>query len=233
MCVNLTQQQLESLIRFAADDKTVPDLAAIEALSDLHHRVQTNVIKHLTGAWKRNSMLQEQMTRIRERENEHAEQGVFEETDRDSFLVARALLYQLQQLKTYKLTKTKVNAILYEMYASWLYSKKARLFTEHPVAAEWGPMMWHAVKKLEPGDQVSPQEWLDFASRYPAVAAFCKNAAQKYYDIDCSTLYDGFKSTAAYKKASAENNGDKWGTEISDADIYAWKKRQDEKNRRV
>lgn len=229
----LTYEQLDALIRFAEDDKTTVDVAAIEALSDLNYHVQMSVTRHLNGAWKRNRMLQERMDKIKERTSEKIEAGVFEETNRDSYAVARALLYQLQQLRTYKLSKYKVNAILYEMYASWLYSKRVRLFQEHPVAAEWGPMLWHAVKKLNVSEVVSQKEWAAFASENPAVAAFCKNAAQKYYDIAESTLTDTFKATVAYKNASAEKNGGKWSAEITDKDIYAWKKHQDEQNRRV
>ena len=229
----LTYEQLDSLIHFADDDKATVDAAAIEALCVLNYTVQKNIAKRFDGMQKRNRMLQERLEKYQQRDNERIEAGCFEDTDRDSLLVARALLYQLQQRRTYKLTKVKVNIILYEMYASWLYSKKVRLFKEHPVAAQWGPMLWHAVKALNVSETISHTEWKQFASQSPAVAALCKGAADKYYDINDSTLINDIKATKAYKKASAENNDGKWGKEILDADIFAWKRHQDLQSHRV
>ena len=87
-----------------------------------------NTLRHLEGARKRNAMLTERLEKYKERKQEALEAGEFKETDIDSADVATALLYQLQQYPTYKLNKYKLNAILYEMYASWLYSHQERLF---------------------------------------------------------------------------------------------------------
>ena len=223
---NLSQQQLEELIRFASDDHTPASIEAIEALNALHAAVQRNTLKHLEGARKRNAMLSERLEKVKERKQEAIEAGEFKETGVDSADVATALLYQLQQRKTYKLTKYKLIAILYEMYASWLYSKKERLFLEHPVATEFGPRFWRIYSRVDTNKVVPYSAWKNFAEQYPDIAAFCKNAAEKYYDYAEGTLNHMFTSSKAYKNAHKDNNGGKWNKEITDADIFAWKKAQ-------
>lgn len=223
----ITYEQLDALIRFANGETTAIDLEVASALNSLNASVQGNVIKELTGARKRNRMLTDQINKKKEERRQQFENGKFDESRLDSADVANALLYQLQQLKTWKLTKYKVITILYEMYASWLYSKGERICEEHPVATQWGPRFWHAIKLLEPGTPVSYDFWKSFAEKRPDVAAFCKNAALKYYDITESTLVDIFINTKAFKNAHADNNGGKWNKEIADADIYLWKKHAD------
>ena len=223
MSVYISYEQLDQLIQYAIDGKNSIDLKVVQALAALNTAVQNNIVKELTGTRKRNTMLKEQLERKREARTEQLEEGNYKESGLDSADVATALLYQLQQLKTYKLSKYKVDAILYEMYASWLYSKGERLCVEHPVATEYGPRFWHALKRLDISQQVSAETWKTFAGTRPDLAAFCKNAAQKYYDISLSDLQTVFMNTKAYKNASASNNGGKWNKEIADTDIYTWK----------
>ena len=222
----ITHDQLDALVRYAMDEKAPLDIEAVEALNNLFYKVQGNLTRRYTGMSKRLSMLNERIEKYRQRETERVESGTFEEGDMDSAALARAILYQLQQMKTYKLSKFKVNAILYAMYASWLYSKKARLVEEHPVATPYGPRFWHAIKKLNHNEKITREEWNTFAEQYTAIAAFCKAACAKYYDHDDATMNRKFMSTKAFEKVSAERNGGKWNKELDDADIYAWKKRQ-------
>lgn len=222
----LTQQQLEELIRFASDDREPASIEAIEALNGLHAAVQRNTLRHLEGARKRNAMLTERLEKYKERKQEALEAGEFKETDIDSADVATALLYQLQQYPTYKLNKYKLNAILYEMYASWLYSHQERLFLEHPVATEFGPRFWRVYSRVDTNIRVPYSTWKIFAEKHPDLAAFIKNTAKKYFDYAESTLNRLFTSSKAYKNAHKDNNGGKWNKEITDADIYAWKKAQ-------
>lgn len=226
MAAYLTHEQLDALVAFAMDEKAAVDTEAINALNQLCYRVQSNMTKNFTGVMKRNKMLNERLEKYRTRESNRIEAGQFEETDLDSAVLAKAILFQLQQVRTYKLSKYKVNAILYAMYASWLYSKQARLVEEHPVATPYGPRFWHAIKKLDTGTKVSHDEWRAFAEQSPAIAAFCKTACGKYYDADEAAMTRKFVASKAFEKVSADKNGGKWNLEINDAEIYAWKKRQ-------
>lgn len=225
----LTHEQLDQLNRFASNDREIPPMETLEAFNTLYAAVQRNTVRFLTGSRKRNAMLEERLEKVRERREQKILAGEFSETGLDSLDVATALLYQLQQLKTYKLNKYKLQAILYEMYASWLESKKERLFLEHPVATEFGPRFWRVFKRLETGIAVHYQAWKTFAEKSPAVAAFCKNAAAKYYDYAEGDLSRLFLASAPYKNADKDHNLGKWNKEISDADIYTWKAKQKNK----
>ena len=222
----LNKEQLDELIRFASDDKAFPSFEALEALNALYTAVQRNTVRHLSGTRKRNAMLEEQVQRLREKREQKIDDGQFAETDLDSAEVATGLLFQLQQLKTYKLNKYKLQAILYEMYASWLYSKKERLFLEHPVATQFGPRFWRVYNRVDTNNTVPYQAWKAFAEKNPAVAAFCKNAAAKYYDYAEGTLNRTFLASKAYKNADESHNNGKWNKDIEDSDIYRWKENQ-------
>ena len=219
----LTPEQLKVLTAFVEDDKAPFDPEAVAALNYLHSCVQRNVTKRLASVTKRNEVLSERLERYRRTENSRIETGEFAESGLDSADVAQALLFHLQQLKTYKLTKGKVISILYEMYASWLYSKKERLFEEHPVATEYGPQFWRVFKRLNIYSTVPYADYKALASANPAVAAFTKAAAEKYYDYKESDLSGPVMKSLPYRNASKEHNDGKWNKELDDREIYAWK----------
>lgn len=222
----LTTEQLRSLIQLAEDERAPVDAEAVSALNYLNACVQRNLLKRYSAAARRNESLSDRLERYHNKEKEKVVTGEFAETGLDSHEVARALLYQLQQLKTYKLTKSKVISVLYEMYASWLHSKSERLFLEHPVATEYGPQFWRVFQRLDVRESVPYQEYKDLAGKNPGVAAFCKRAAEKYYDYKDSDLSAPVLKSVPYKNASKENNGGKWNKQIEDRDIYAWKSDQ-------
>ena len=227
--IMLTENQLKELMAFASDDRQSPSMEALESLNTLYFAVQRNLLKNHTGLRKRNIALNEKVQKLVDRQHDKILAGEFAETGLDSVEVALGLLYQLQQLNTYKLNKYKLNAILYEMYASWLQSKNERLFIEHPVATKFGPQFWRVFKRIETSTPVQRQAWLDLAGKNPAVAAFCKNAAAKYYDYTEGDITRPFLKSKPYKNADDSHNGGKWNKEISDQEIYAWK--QEQKNK--
>lgn len=228
---NLTSAQLAELTQFASDERAEISKESIEALTSLYNAVQRNIVKNWTGTRKRNAMLTERLEKYNERKKDAIEAGEFTDTGLDSLDVAKALLYQLQQRQTYKLSIYKLIAILYEMYASWLYSKKQRLFIEHPVATEFGPRFWRVYNKVNVNERIYLSSWKLFAQNNPGIASFCENAAQKYYDYAEGDLNRMYISSKAYKNAHKDNNNGKWNKEITDVDIYAWKKAQKLENK--
>lgn len=222
----LTQEQFETLQKFADDDRSPITMEILTAFANLNAKVEANILKHLTGARKRNTMLEERMERMKEKKTERIEAGQFEDTGLDSVDVAKGLLYHLQKLNTYRLNKYKLQAILYEMYASWLYSKHERLFQEQPVATEFGPRFWRVFKRVETTVPVAHDEWKSLCESNPGVAKFCENAARKYYDYTEGDLSRMFISSKPYKNADKDHNDGKWNKEISDKDIYEWKSKQ-------
>lgn len=223
MRVILNAEQLENLIRFAEDDRLAPDLEAVEALNILHEAVQRGVVKHLSGAMKRNASLTDRLERYKERQKQKIINGEFKDTEIESTLVAKALLYQLQRRRTYQFTQKKFVGILYLMYASWLFHHKERLFREQPVAREFGPQFYKVWTKVNID---KPATWADFKALQdtdPGRAVFCENAAEKYYDDKESEILGPVMRSQAYRNAGKENNGGKWNKVIEDTDIYLWR----------
>ncbi len=220
----LTPEGLETLIRIAEDDKIPVDTGLVAALEELHSAVIRRLARSLDSMTAKAEALSEKTERYKALLKGNPAEGVYTETGLDSADVADALLYQLQALRTYKLSRAKVIHILYEMYASWLASKGERLFIEHPVATEYGPMFWRVYKRLDTRKQISRDRWESLCAANPGVAAFCRNAARKYYDYADGDLNKVFLKSRPYKNASKEKNGGKWNKEINDNEIYAWKK---------
>lgn len=226
MRYEITPEEFKQLLAFADDERNLVDQDLLVRFCAMHADIERHMLKAYAGARKRNTYLQERVDRMKEKREDRILAGEFAETGLDSFEVAQALLYQLQQVRTYKLTKGKLILILYEMYASWLASKQECLFLEKPVATEYGPQFWRVWKRINVSSQVPYADYKNLATKNPGVAAFCQNAAKKYYDYSDDTLKKQFMKSKPYKNASKENNGGKWNKEISDTDIYAWKKEQ-------
>jgi len=218
--------ELEQLKQFVLDPARPIDPDLVSSLADFNAAVVKAMLKRQEGLVRKMNSLERKNNRLTKREQEAIEAGLIKQTGLDSYEVAKALLYQLQHLKTYRLTRTKVVFILYEMYASWLVSKQERLFDEQPVATEWGPQFWRVYKRMNVMIPVSDEDWRDLASKNPGVAQFCRNAARKYYDYAEKKLQKTFKESLPYKNASKEKNDGKWNKEITDQDIISWKKSQ-------
>lgn len=225
----LTHDQLDELLRYAENDKLDVDPEAVDRLNQLAAAVQRNILRNYTGARKRNALLTERLAAKKENRNTELELGHFAQTGLDSAEIAAALLYQLQQLRTYRLTDYKVIAILYEMYASWLASKGERLCEEHPVCTEYGPRFWRALKRIDTRKKQDADAWRSLAEKNPGVAEFCRNAAKKYYDMSEKDLTSNFIKSEPYKNAMPVHNNGKWNKELNDVDIYRWKKKQTSK----
>lgn len=221
----LTPHELEGLISFVRDgDDTVLETAAIEKFYNLNQMLGKKLADRIRKEKKRADHIQQRLDRYVSRENAAVERGDFPTLDLDSLEVAEALLYQLQQLKTYRLSRNKLVYILYGMYAAWLAGKKQRLFLEHPVATAWGPQFWRVYNKITNVTLRVPYgSWENITAKSTAVAGLIKTYAQKYYDISEKDLQNLFIKSEPYKNAVASKNGGKWNKEISDTDIYVWK----------
>jgi uncharacterized phage-associated protein len=221
---NLTQDELNKIIRYVEDgNKEILSTDIPTRFTALFGAFERKMSKDLIENEKKLLVLQTKMERANLKEEKLIDNGIFQETAIDSVDVANALLYCLQQLKTYKLTKSKFLLILYEMYASWLGTKKERLFIEHPVATEYGPQFWRVYKRLDLTVKVPYSAFEALAKQNSGIAAFAKNAATKYYDYSEKDLHDPVIISKAYKNALPIHNNGKWNKEISDKDIFVWK----------
>lgn len=221
----LTPDDMTQIVAFLDEgDTTAAENGVLDRLFKLSMTASRKLVEVNASAAKKNFSLERRLDRYRKREEAAIAEGNFDETGLDSLDVALALLHCLQRVKTYNLTKNMLIYILYEMYASWLASKKQRLFAEHPVVTEWGPQLWRVYKHIANVKAPVPYDCFSkLANQNPAVAAFCRNACNKYYDWKASDLKDIFLKSAPYKSGLPQHNNGKWGKEISDSDIYVWK----------
>lgn len=224
MFYDITPEELQSIKEFVENNAPV-NSETVEKFMALSFATMKKLQQRLYEAKNENFKLQRRLEHYQKKDKGALPDTVpaFSDTGYDSADIAAALTFCLQELNSYKLNKTKVNLILYEMYASWLASKRQRLFTEHPVANEWGPQFWRVFKRIDPRIRYQKDSYIKVAEVNPGVAAFIKNAAHKYYDYSLSDLKKLFLNSAPYKNAMPSNNNGKWGKEISDSDIYVWK----------
>lgn len=150
-------------------------------------------------------------------------EGAFVELDFDSVDIALCLVYLLAE-KNLFYSRERVQYLLYEAYSRWMADHSERLTTEHPVAQEWGPHFWHISKicgKATP--RVTIENFRKVASKNAGVAEFLRNVVAKYSSWTDVELKEAFVRSTPYLNAKNAGNG-KWGREIKDADIFAWKK---------
>lgn len=228
MCLhkfNLTQEELESIINFVNDDTNevaVPAFDVIGNFQALYFSLQRKLAKEYENMQKKCFKMERRLERIDRHEEQKNAEGVFAESGLDSLEVADALLYHLQQLKVYKFTKNKFMSILFHVYASWLGSKKERIFLEHPVATEWGPQFWRVYKRLNLGLDVPFESVKVLQEKRADIAVYIRNAANKYYDCKEKELSEVHIKCRPYLNAQPHTNGGKWNKEISDSDIFLW-----------
>ena len=224
MRYELTQENIKAINDYIESGSTeVFNTDAIANLNMIYYALNKRILKDFQTTRDIKTRLQKRLDKINSTEEKKYEAGEFKDTGLDSVNIARALLYCLQNLKTYKLTIYKLIDIMYEMYASWLESKKERLFMEQPVATEWGPTLWRVKNKVNVTERMSLEDFSKVAEINSGVAQFIKNSAEKYYDYGSSTLQDYFLKSEPYRKASPEKNQGKKNIAIPDADIYEWK----------
>ena len=223
MRYTITPEQLNHLIEFAEDDRAEIDFDAIEALNYLHQAVQRHAMKRLSGAMKRNEMLNDRLSRIQEKNRQKYLKGDFGDTEIDSVTVAKALLYQLQQQDIHGLTQGKFLAMLFRMYATWLYKQKERLFSEQPLAREFGPQFYRVCEHVNITSRMQYKDYKALAELDPARAAFCKRYAEKHYADSYGELHDPIIRSQAYQNATRERNNGKWNKPLADADIFLWR----------
>lgn len=219
----LTPEELENIINYVnGETEGIPSFNSIGNFQALYFSLQRKLASDYQDMQKKCFKMECRLERIDRHENRQIEEGVFQETGLDSLEVADALLYHLQHLKTYKFTKGKFMSILFHMYASWLGSKKERLFSEHPTATEWGPQFWRVYKRLNLHTEISYDAVKSLQEKRADVANYVKNAANKYYDCRENELSSVQLKCEPYKNALPHTNGGKWNKEISDSDIFLW-----------
>lgn len=224
MFYDITPEELQAIKEYVEGNGPLPESSVIIRYNALGAALNKRLVNDLSTSKSKEKRLEKRVQSFKAKEEDRAAAGVFAETvpGLDSLDLARALVWCLSQKQTYQFNKNKVVAILYEMYASWLASKHERLFAQHPQASPYGPQLWRVFTKLT-SMNASYDDFKKIAEASPAIAAFTKNAAEKYYDWKLSDITKGTKNSKPFLNATPEHNNGKWSKDISDADIYEWR----------
>ena len=223
-----TPEELAAISRYIDDgERTEATASAIEKVFYAEGQIRMRLVKENAALGSRLEKATAKIARFEERKQEAILQGEFAETGLDSVEVARCLLYYLQQKQAWRMSKSKLQYILFEVYAAWLAGHKERIFIEHPVCTEYGPMFWRVFKQIENlQSPLSADCVRTLGEKNPGVVAICKNAAAKYYDYGDSQLKSYLLKCPAYKEAMPQKNNGKWNGLMQDALILAWKQDQ-------
>lgn len=225
--IEFTPQQIESLNDFLSGG----NLSALTDGSLKYFFTVSDALKNklLSSCADREKVISRQentIQRLRNKKEKEFLEGNFVELGWDSLDLAYYLLYCLQQLKTYRLSKTKVVYLLFEAYSSWLASKGEKICIECPVATPEGPWFWRVSNRINI-NEIRPFSDVEKVKNVnPGLAKFLGNVARKYYDYSDSQLKAYFCKQSFYKEAKPEKNNGKWNKILSDTQIYSWKKNE-------
>lgn len=193
-----------------------------------------------------------EMTRLKtrlERYSAHEEdlclKGEFQGRGLDSVVVARALLYCIQQAyfhsPSYYISMQKLQILLYDVYANYLARYRMRMTIEGPKSSGYedkrtgktvclGPCFWRVKNALSDimrkQEKMTAADYDTLANADPDAAGLCWGAAKKRATEEDASLFNWIKNSEPYRDADRDRNGGKFGKDYSDALIYKWKSDQ-------
>ena len=223
---NFTPEELSQILDFVNNDnEDVLKTDLPQRFSTLYAAFNTKLIKSV-GLQRSRAARAERMTeRLRARLAGRVAEGTFVELDFDVVDLARCVLY-IANINNLYVTRNTLQYILYHAYARWLADNNERLTVQRPVVQEWGPHFWSVTHKIGNNMKISVthDDYKKIAEKNPGVAKFLENVVKKYAAIPEAELKSILLQSAPYRNAVPAHAGEKWGREIKDADIYAWKK---------
>lgn len=223
----LTEQQIRDLNDFLEGTSTsVISDGTLKYFFAVSSQLRNQLLKTAVTSVGQKERAEAKLEQLKAKQVKKYEQGSFTELGFDSLELAACLTYYLQQMKAWKLSKAKVEYILFEAYASWLESKGERLCVEAPVATSLGPWFWRVSHRLNLDVKRTYDDVRKIQEQNPGVAKFLENVARKYYDYSESQLKNYFCKQQFYREALPEMNGGKWNKTLSDASIWQWKRAQ-------
>lgn len=222
MATLVTPEDLNLIISFIEGTNSSVPMDAITRIQLL----SLEATKALGSAYSKRGMeinrMQRHLTRIEKKEEAAiATEEAFVDLGLDSLDIANDIIAELHELKCFNLSKDFVQNILFEVYASWLHSKKERISIEHPVATPYGPRFWRAYSKMDFKSGDAAQMAMKNAN--PGLYVMIRNAARKYCDYNPADLSRLYKKCDPYTCACPKD-GEKWNIEITDNSIYNWKR---------
>lgn len=221
----LTEKEIKSIVNYIlTNDDSILTTDIPTRFQKLYNAFMSKILKDNAEKSKENFTLRIKLEKFKETEKKNIEEGNYSETGLDSADLAADICHHLKEITGKTPYKTTVINILYLAYASWLYSHRQRICTEHPVVTTWGPQFWRAYKRIEGLNADDFQKkHLEVAEQNPPIAAFLKNCALKYWDYKQDEIKNILlKSMPLTEAAKSGKNNEP----IDDRNIYLWKEEQ-------
>ena len=223
---NFTPEELSRILDFVNNDnEDVLTTDLPQRFSNLCSAFNAKLIKSVGVQRSRAVRAERTIERLRARLDGRVAEGSFVELDFDVVDLARCVLY-IANVNNLFVTRNTLQYILYHAYARWLADNNERLTVQRPVVQEWGPHFWSVSHKIGNNMKISVtyDDYKKISEKNPGVAKFLENVVKKYATIPEAELKGILLQSAPYRNAVPVHAGEKWGKEIKDADIYAWKK---------
>jgi uncharacterized phage-associated protein len=220
----LTPEQMTKITRYIDGEKDAEiDDETLALFDALHYKLHRKIYENLSREQKKSRRLETKAERLEDKLKaaDAADAEGFTEAGLDSADVAACLAAETRNVTQKGISRSRMLTLTYMAYVSWLGNKKQRLFLEHPVATQYGPIFWRAYKKVNPETEADEDAFRRVADQNPGAAAFLRNVAKKYHDADERMMANFIKNSAPYKNALPKE-GEKWCKTIQDDDIYAW-----------
>ena len=222
---DFTPQQIADLNAFieGSSTKVLTD-GTLKLFYAVESKIRARLAQNALDADTKVARIQRKLDKYEAERDRLRMEGVYTDLNFDSVDIANAILYELQQVKTWKLSKAKVVYLLFEAYASWLAGKGERICIEPPVATAEGPWFWRVSNKIDIKVQRTRADVDKIYGVNSGLAAYLHNLVRKYYDYSDGQLKEYFCRQKFYKEATPEHNAGKWNKVLSDKSIVLWKK---------
>lgn len=220
----ISGEDLQQVLAYAnKEEGATCDPSLVGRVIGIAASATSNMSRELVAARKTIVKMQAEIDRLKLLTKTLDTEGLFVDLSISPLLLAKAILWLLKDNNMAGASRTKVSCLLYEAYASWLARNRERISSERPHASEWGPSFW-TLRNFSANTPVSRADFEAVAEKHAGIAVFLRNVVRKYGAWSDASLKSRCTRTAAFRHAMPENNGGRWGKELDDTEIVAWRK---------
>lgn len=228
MDYSLTPQQMTEIQEWLNGRASAP-AETLRAYFRLGEAIRSKLMADTAAATNKVHHLETRLERYRRQDEQDALEGNFESLGIDTITIAKAVLWKAYEKHLPVENKTRFRLLVFSVYCAWLGSQQQRVTLEHPQAqVSYGPVLATMLdeKKVRYNEIPANTEYKSVASMNPGLAATIENCVVKYCSCSLQALKEHFmgKGTPFSKSAAECAKTGKGTIEMSDKDIYLWKK---------
>ena len=229
MRYSLTQEEVDRVIAYVngEGDKDFSQSDIPVRLSRIHADMVRRMDAEVKAQRKRIATLETRLEQQARRRKAEDDEAAFAEDGWDAVALARVLAYHLRRLGL-AVTASRLNLLLFYLYAMFLEKFGERLTVDSPKAQEWGPQFWtlHGALckgRLSLADAGTWEDMREVAEKDARLVKVAGNVTAYLSRYDDDTLADLYRRSDAWQDA-VRRGGGKWGVTMDDARIRRWKR---------